>query len=62
MEELETSEESLQAEDREMLRHMHLQFKCGPGNPRTWEELPDRDKEIIRDLYRKGTRGVADGG
>ena len=62
MEELERSEESLQAEDREMLRHMHLNFDRGPGRPRTWEDLPERDKELIRDLYRKGTQGVAGGG
>ena len=62
MENLERSEESLEAQDREMLRHMHLQFKGGPGNPRTWEELSDRDKELIRNLYREGTQGVIDRG
>ena len=64
MEELERFEEyeDLDAEDREMLRNMHLNFGRGAGNPRRWEDLPERDKEAIRDLYRKATRGVTDGG
>ena len=62
MEDLERLEEDLEGQDREMLRHMHLQFDDRPGNPRNWEELSDRNKELIRDLYRKGTQGVIDGG
>ena len=64
MEELDRFEEyeDLDAEDREMLRNMHLNFGRGAGNPRRWEDLPERDKEAIRDLYRKATRGVTDRG
>ena len=46
-------EESLEARDREMLKHVHLQFRRGPGMPRSWEELPEDSKEQIRKLYRE---------
>ena len=62
MEELERTEEELEAQDREMLEHMHLHFERGPGRPRRWEDLSERSKEMIRDLYRKGTRGATGGG
>ena len=62
MEDMERSEESLEAQDREMLNHIHLHFMDGPGRPRTWEELPERDRELIRNLYREGTQGVTEGG
>ena len=62
MEESERSEEDLEAQDREMLQNMHLNFERGPGRPRRWEDLSERDKEIIRDLYRKGMQGATGGG
>jgi len=55
-------DEGLSADDREMLENMHLNFGRGPGDPRRWEDLPEKDKEAIRDLYRKATRGVTNGG
>ena len=64
MEELDRldEDEGLSADDREMLRNMHLNFGGGTGNPRRWEDLSEEVKEAIRDLYRKATRGVTDGG
>ena len=62
MEELERPEEDLEAQDREMLQNMHLNFGRGPGDPRRWEDLPESAREAIRELYRKATRGVIDGG
>jgi len=62
MEELERSEENLEAQDREMLEYMHLNFQRGPGMPRRWEDLSERSKELIRDLYRKGMQGATGGG
>jgi len=61
MEELERSEEDLEAQDREMLEHMHLNFQRGPGMPRRWEDLSDNAKESIRELYRKATQGATGG-
>jgi hypothetical protein len=61
MKDLKRSEESLQAEDREMLLNIHLNFERGPGKPRTWEGLSERDKETIRDLYRKWAQGSTGG-
>lgn len=52
--------EDLDAEDREMLRNMHLNFGRGAGNPRRWEDLSEEAREAIRDLYRRATRGVID--
>lgn len=62
MEELERPEEDLEAQDREMLQNMHLNFERGPGRPRRWEDLSERDRGIIRDLYRKWTQAATGGG
>ena len=62
MEELERSEEDLEAQDREMLQNMHLNFGRGPGDPRKWEDLSESAREAIRELYRKATEGVINGG
>jgi len=62
MEESERPEEDLEAQDREMLQNMHLNFERGPGRPRRWEDLSERDKEMVRDLYRKGMQGANGGG
>ncbi len=52
-------EDSIETGDREMLERMHLQFRRGPGMPRSWEELPEADKEQVRRLYRESMRRLA---
>ena len=52
-------EDSIETRDREMLERMHLQFRRGPGMPRSWEELPEADKEQLRRLYRESMRRLA---
>ena len=53
-------EESLEARDREMLKHVHICFMNGPRMPRSWEELSEKDKELVRELYREKVEGGAD--
>ena len=59
---VESQEESLSRQDREMLENLHLHFGRGPGAPRSWEEMSEESREGIRRLYRNVMNGPTSGG
>lgn len=44
MTDVESQEESLSKQDREMLENLHLHFGRGPGEPRSWEEMSEEGR------------------